>query len=261
MRTLTRTAILLLPFVLFGCDSLRARMIAQDAVQDYHKGKLDEAMAKFDEASKLDPFIATIQLNLGFAALAVYQNGPKLPGGQEAATKAVVAFQKYLQLRPDEERAKVFLLQTFVDTGKYDEAVLYFKPQIDKNDPEAFTTLGTIAAKTGRYEEAKSWHEKRVQADPQNADARLALGVLIWDYLHAHTEVVGPDRIALSDVALSHLNESIKLKPKAPAAYVYANLVYRERAAGQPNDDEKRKDLEQANALFKKSQELQKGIK
>lgn len=245
-----------------GCDSLHARMLAQDGVTLYHKGQISDAAARFEEAGKLDPYIPTIQLNLGFAALALYQLSPKSPEGQQAADKALVAFQKYLQLRPDEERAKVFLLQTFIDTGRYDQAVAWFKPQIDKNDPEAFGTLGVIAAKTGRYEDAKSWYEKRVAAEPTNADARLSLGVLIWDYLHAHvSDVTGTDRIALADAALAHLQESIKLKPKAPGAYTYANLVYRERALGQLDDEGKRKDLEEAQRLFKQAQELQKGAK
>jgi len=253
---------ILLASLAAGCDSLHARMLAQDGVSLYHKGQIDEAANRFEEAGALDPFIATIQLDLGFATLAVYQQSPKSPEGQAAATKALVAFQKYLQLRPDEERAKVYLLQTFIDTGRYDEAVTYFQPQIQRNDPEAFGTLGVIAAKTGRYEDAKGWYEKRIAVEPGNADARLSLGVLMWDYLHAHTaDVIGAARIAAADAALAHLQESIKLKPKAPGAYTYANLVYRERALGQLADDDKRKDLEEASKLFKQAQELQKGAK
>ncbi|HZS37780.1 MAG TPA: tetratricopeptide repeat protein [Polyangia bacterium] len=246
-----------------GCDSLHARMLAQEAVNLYHKGQLNEAAEKFAEAGKLDPYIPAIQLDLGFANLAVYQAQPKTPTGDQAASTAVAAFERYLQLRPDEERAKVFLVQTFVDTGRYDEAVAFFKPQVEKNPPdgEALGTLGIIAAKTGRYEDAKGWYEKRVAAEPQNADARLALGVLMWDYLHSHTDVVGPDRVALSDVAIQHLAEAIKIRPKAPNAYLYTNLVYRERAAGETDDDHKRVDLEEANKFFRIANEMTKGSK
>ena len=50
-------------------------------------------------------------------------------------------------------------------------------------------------------------------------------------------------------------------KPNAPAAYTYTNLVYRERALGEIDDDGRRKDLEQAQKFFKKANELQKGTK
>jgi tetratricopeptide (TPR) repeat protein len=238
-------------------------MQAQEAVDLYHRGLIQEAASKFESAEQLDPYIPTIQLNLGFAQLAVYQANPKSPEGAKAAAKAITAFERYLSLRPDEERARSYLVQTFVDTGHYDEAVLYFKPSVDKRPPdgEALATLGTIASKTGRYEEAKKWYQLRIDTEPQNADARLALGVLVWDYLHNHTEIAGADRIAIADSALVHLNEAIKLKPKAPNPYTYANLVYRERALGQTTDDAKRVDLEMANKLFKQAQELQKGAR
>jgi tetratricopeptide (TPR) repeat protein len=236
-------------------------MQAQEAVDLYHRGLVNEAAKEFETAEQLDPYIPTIQLNLGFAELALYQANPKSTEGSVAAAKAITAFERYLSLRPDEDRARSYLVQTFVDTGHYDEAVNYFKPSVEKSPPdgEALATLGTIASKTGRFEDAKKWYQKRIDAEPQNADARLALGVLIWDYLHNHSELAGAERVSTADGALVHLNEAIKLKPNAPNPYTYANLVYRERALGQTTDDAKRIDLEQANKLFKQAQELQKG--
>src|SRR5262245_5734831 len=165
MRLRRVMRVLLAPLVIaatMGCDSLKARMLAQDAVRLYHRGLISEAAAKFEEAEKLDPYIPTIQLDLGFAQLALYQANPKSKAGSAAADKAITAFERYLMLRPREERAKSYLIQTFVDTGHYDEAVTYFKPALDKNPPdgEALATLGTIASKTGRYLEAKRWYGK-----------------------------------------------------------------------------------------------------
>jgi tetratricopeptide (TPR) repeat protein len=239
-------------------------MLAQEGVNLYHKGDIAESAKRFEQAEKLDPFIPAIQLDLGFANQALYQNNPKGVLGQIAATKSIIAFEKYLQLRPDEERARVFLIQTFIDTGRYDDAVAFFKPAVEKNPPdrEALTTLGIIASKTGRYEDAKSWYEKRIAIDPGNAEARVSLGVLLWDNLHAHPDdLTAPDRIALAETALGHLKEAMRLAPKAPAAFTYANLVYRERALAADNDDEKRKDLESAMKYFKQAQDLSKGVK
>lgn len=244
-----------------GCDSLHARMIAQKAVSLYHRGQVREAAARFEEAAALAPSIATIQLDLGFANLAVYQADPVSPAGVKAAKTAIAAFEKFLELRPKEERAQVYLIQTFVDTGRYDEAVAFFKPMVEKSPPDAnaLNTLGIIASKTGKYDEAKKWYEKRIEVEPKNPDARLQLAVLIWDHLHNHTEIVGPDRIALADQAIADLAEAIKLAPKSPAGYTYTNLVYRERALGEPNDDGKRADLTNAQKFFLQGRQLQKG--
>jgi len=244
-----------------GCDSLKARMAAGDAATLYHEGKIEEAIAKYEWAANQDPNIATIQLNLGFANLALYQQNPKAKAGDETANKAVIAFENFLKLKPNDERGTQYLVQTFVDTSRYDAAVQYYQPQIQKNNPEVFNTLGLIANKTGNYEAAKDWYTKRIAADPQNPDARLALGILEWDYLHNHKEIVAEQRKQFADETIKILKEAIDLAPKAPNAYTYVNLMYRERADADVTDDEKRPDLEQANAYFKKAIELQKAAK
>lgn len=153
-------ALLLAALLSSGCESLKARLLAQEGVNLYRHGRVAEAADRFQAAVALDPYIAAIQLNLGFANLALYQAEPLGEEGARRAQQAIFAFERYLQLRPGEERAHVYLLQTFVDTGRYEEAVAYFKPLVEKSppDPEALATLGTIAAKTGRAEEASRWY-------------------------------------------------------------------------------------------------------
>ena len=241
-----------------GCDTLKARMVASDAAKLYKDGKVEEAIAKYEEASKLDPNIATIQLNLGFANLAAYQNDPKGKQGDDAANKAVAAFEAYLKLKPGDERGTQYLVQTFVDTSRYEAAVDFYKPQIDKKDPEVFNTLGVIASKTGKFVEAKDWYSKRVDADPNNPDAKVALCVVIWDYLHNHVEVVGDQRKSLADEGIKYCTAAIDQAPKAPNAYTYTNLLYRERSLADVTDDEKRPDLEKANEYFRKAMQLLK---
>ena len=56
----------------------------------------------------------------------------------------------------------------------------------------------------------------------------LALGVLIWDYLHNHTDVVADQRKQLADEGIADLKKAIDLAPNAPNPYTYTNLLYRE---------------------------------
>ncbi len=251
-------AVLLLAATTMGCDTLKARKVASDAAKLYKDGKVEEAISKYQEAAKLDPEIATVQLNLGFANLALYQNNPKGKEGDDAANNAVSAFEAYLKLKPNDERGRQFLVQTFVDTSRYDAAVAFYQPQVAKNDPEAFNMLGMIASKTGNFAAAKDWDGKRVDADPGNPDPKVSLCVLIWDYLHNHAEVVGDPRKTLADEGIGYCKKAIEQAPKAPNAYTYTNLLYRERAAADVTDDEKRPDLEQANAYFKQAMQLLK---
>lgn len=254
-------ALLLAAVSLSGCDSLKARMIAGDAAGLWHEGKIDEAIAKYQEAAKADPNIPTIQINIGFANLALYQQNPKGKAGEDAANGAVTAFENFLRLKPGDERATQYLVQTFVDTSRYDAAVQYFQPQVQKNDPDAFNTLGIIASKTGKYDAAKDWYAKRVSADPKSSDAKQALGVLIWDNLHNHKEIVGDARKTQADEGINILKAAIEQAPKAPNSYVYASLLYRERSEADVTDEEKTVDLKQAGEYFKKAMELQKALK
>ena len=262
MRRLFITCVALAP-LLVGCASLRARMIAQQGVDLYHKQDYAAAAAKFAEAEAFDPNIPAIQLNLGFANLSLYRMAPSSTAANAAATNAIHAFERYLKLKPKDERAKVFLVQTFVDTGKYDDAVAFFKPATESVPPDAqaSNTLAIIAAKTGRFNEAKGWYEKRIAAEPESAEARLSHGVLIWNYLHDHTDETGEKRLELANQAIQTLGEAIKLSPQAPNAYTYTNLVYREKALGESNDDDKRVDFEEANKFYKLGLDRLKGAK
>jgi len=262
MRTALLTSLAVAP-LLAGCESLKARMTAQQGVDLYHRQDYAGAAAKFAEAQQHDPKIPTIHFNRALANLSLYRMAPNSTEASQGASNAIVAFQDYLKLKPRDDRAKVLLVQTFVDTGRYDEAVAFFKPAIESvpPDPQALNTLAIIAAKTGRFDEAKGWYEKRMAAEPENTEAHLAHGVLIWNYLHDHTEVTGEKRLDLANQALKTLAEAIRLSPQAPNAYTYTNLVYREKALGESNDDDKRVDFEEANRFYKLGVDRLKGIK
>ncbi len=236
-----------------GCDTIRARSRAQDGVKLYREGQVVEASQKFEEAQQLDATIPVVWLNLGFASLAVYQAGPRTPLGQAAAGRAIAALERYLTLRPDEERAKSYLVQTFVDTGRYEDAEAFFKPSVEKRPPDsqALATLGTIASKVGRFDDAARWYQRRIDAEPESGDARLALGVLLWDRLKSHPALPVAERVEMAGRALSALKEARRLQPGSPNAFLYTNLVYRERANANLGEDPKRADLELAGAYFR----------
>ena len=244
-----------------GCDTIKARSRAQDGVALYKEGKPVEAAAKFEEAQALDATVPTIWLDLGFADLAAYQLAIGMPAGNAAASRAIFAFEKYLEMRPGEERVTSYLVQTFVDTSHYDDAVKFFKPAVDRTPPDtqALATLGTIASKVGRFSDAATWYERRIAAEPDSGDARLALGVLLWDRLKSHVELVGKDRVEMSNRALAVLKEARRLQPASPNPFLYTNLVYRERANANLGDDPKRADLELANAYFRIANNVGKG--
>ena len=176
-RTLFSLALVALVASSTGCDTLRARARAQKGVEKYRDGDIAEAARLFREAAEIDPTVPPIIINRGFTHLALYQLNPRSKDGQEAANIAVQSFRQYMdmpKLKPEQrQRARDYLLQTFVDAKKYDEAVEYFKPQVerDKPDIEALTILGNIAKSIGKIDACRMWLERRVKANPRTPTA------------------------------------------------------------------------------------------
>ena len=95
-------------------------------------------------------------------------------------------FRKYLEMKPDDPRGRNYLIQTFVDTKRYDDAVEFFKPEVEANPPslEAIGVLGQIAAKVGRFDAALTWYQKRMDVAPREPEGFVGMGVIVWDHLH-----------------------------------------------------------------------------
>ena len=223
-------AVLALSFA--SCDTLKARHRANEAAGEYKKGELKSAAEKYAQAETLDPAIPAIHLNLGFTYLSLFNQSPKSVEGQKYGGRAVEEFEKYLQQKPEDPRGRQYLLQTFVDTKRYDDAVTFFKPEVERAEPsmEAISILGQIAAKLGRFDDAIGWYQKRVDLAPQSTEGLIGLGMLLWDYLHNHPEVTGEKRLLFADRAIAALHKASELKPNLPDPYIDINLVYRERA-------------------------------
>lgn len=261
-----------------GCDTLRARARAQKGVDEYRDGNVKGAAQLFREAAEIDPTVPPIIINRGFTHLQLYQQNPRSKEGMEAANLAIVSFKQYMNmpgLKPEQrQRARDYLLQTFVDARRYDEAVEYFKPQVDRENPdlEALTILGNIAKSIGKTDASRMWLERRVKANPKDTDGYVALAIMNWDELCAdsqcrtpldqrknHLTTLTPEqRFVKANAGIDLLKKAIEVSTKAPTPVVYANLLLRERSYAQPNDDLKRADLEQATGLMRLSLAMQK---
>jgi len=244
-----RALALLVVVATCGCDTLRARHRAGQAADFYKAGDYKNALYKYEQARDLDPAIDSIYLNLGYTYLQCYNQSPKSVEGTAYGGLAIRSFEEYLKRRPSDGAAHNYLVQTFVDTKRYEDAVAYFKPEVERDPPsiEAISTLGQIAAKTNRIDDALDWYEERVKVNPKDPDGPYNLGVLIWDHLHNHAEVTGFRRLQLADHGIAALRKSIEMRPHDQNGWTYVNLLYRERAPGESDDAAKTVDAVEAD--------------
>ena len=217
-----------------GCQEIRARQHIKSGNDYYRKGEYKLAVASFKKAEAIRPDIVQVHLHQAYAHLSLFIPGDTTPPNQQEAKEAIDAFNRYLALRPADEKTRQIMIQTLIDSGRYDDALNFFKAKLDKNpkDLEAIKALGVISSKAGRFEDGLKWYERRAEVTPTDPEAFYAIGTLCWERLYQRSDKAGEARLAVADRGIAALKKAMDLKPKYVEAITYVNLLYRERALG-----------------------------
>jgi len=232
-----------------GCDRLAARSSVREGAAAYRAGDYRAAADLFGAAGKLEPTLATAHLNHGMALLALFSAEPKGPARDRLADDAIAALQRYAQLRPADPRSRKMLLSLWIDSGRYDDALGYFRVRHEASprDAETVKLLGVINSKAGRFSEAMKWYRRRAELAPRDAEAHYAVGTLSWERLHDRTDVTPVERRDIADGGIGALERAIQIRPEYVEAWTYLNLLFRERALGQETEEARQADLRTAN--------------
>lgn len=244
---------------LSGCEKMQARSLVKEGNSLYKTGKLKEALARYEQSRGLDPAFPTLHLHLGYTnmALAALYSPPvsdRYYGG------AAAAFKELMKLDPADERGPRYYLQVLLDSGKLDEALAFLNGQHKKNpkDIKTVSSLGMVASKAGKFDEALGWYEKRAGLLPGEPKALYLIGTLCWKQLYKNERLLGGERVKLADRGLAALGKALKIRADYGEALTYTNLLYRERSKGQSDDKAKERDLEQARTYYNKAMAVMK---
>jgi tetratricopeptide (TPR) repeat protein len=128
---------------------------------------MEKAVVKFDAAYKLDPSLATAELNKGIALL----NQQKLPEAEEALQQAAAK-------DPDNPRVWYNLGLVHRGEAKTDEAISDFQKvlKIDPSDPDAYYFLGTFYSQKQDYPKAIDAFQQALKLNPLHASAEFGIG-------------------------------------------------------------------------------------
>ena len=128
---------------------------------------MEKATAKFDEAYKLDPTLATASLNKGIALL----NQQRLPEAEQALRQAAAK-------DPGNPRVWYNLGLVHRGSGNTAEAISDFQKvlKIDPNDPDAYYFLGTFYSQQQEYAKAIEAFQQALKLNPLHASAEFGLG-------------------------------------------------------------------------------------
>ena len=136
------------------------------------QGKLEEAIAAYNEALLVKPDYVDAHNNIG-AALA----------GQGNPEEAVAAFNKALLIKPDYAEAHYNIGTTLAGQGKLEEAIVaYNKALLIKPDyAEVHNNIGSALADQDKSEEAIAAYNKALLIKPDFAEAHNNMGNALKD--------------------------------------------------------------------------------
>jgi tetratricopeptide (TPR) repeat protein len=216
-------------------------------VQAYKANKFESAVNHFQNAINLDPELNVAKLYLATACAAQYAPGVEGQENLRWADCALENFKKVLESTPDRSQ-QVLSIKGI--------ASLYYNQK--------------------KFEEAKEWHKKAIESDPNDPENYYSLAVIDWTQSYApRTEarlkmgLTDPSKPitdkkecqALADAHLAQVDEGISMLTKAidlrkdyDDAMAYLNLLYRERADYRCGDAEARAaDLKLADEMVDKA--------
>ncbi|HUB67501.1 MAG TPA: tetratricopeptide repeat protein [Candidatus Methylacidiphilales bacterium] len=130
------------------------------------KGQLNEAMAEYEKALDIDPNLTGARYDLGNVFL---------QKGQMDA--AVIQYQRVLEIDPNFAKARYNLGNIFLQKGQLDKAITQYKKalEIDPTQANVRTNLGNVLLQKGNVDEAIAQLQKALQINPADADSHYDL--------------------------------------------------------------------------------------
>ncbi|WP_423066465.1 tetratricopeptide repeat protein [Devosia sp. CN2-171] len=165
----------------------------EQAFAAHQRGKLDDAVAGYEEAIGVDPEHADALHMLGVAHM---QKGD--PG------QAAKLIRRAIRVRPDDARAHSNLASALIAASRFDEAIEIARraTELDPGSADALGNLGTALIRRNRYSEAIEPLRQALALQPGRAGLHSALGAalgVLRDYepaLESHRRAIelAPDR-------------------------------------------------------------------
>jgi tetratricopeptide (TPR) repeat protein len=245
LRLLTLAAVALALFSSLGCDKLKARDQLNKGVKAYKDNHYEEAINHFQSSVQLDPSLINARMYLATAYVSQYIPGVDSPDNLRTAEQAIEEYQKVIDMNPSRDQkvnSAKGIAYLYLNEKKWDDAKKYYRmaSDLDPNDPEPYYSVGVIdwtAAYQPRMEErAKLGMKPEEHLSAKNKDQKK-----VCEDLKTKN---GPD----IQGGIDSLNKAIQLRPDYDDAMAYMNLMYRERADVECDDEAARaEDLKAAD--------------
>lgn len=231
-RTLILPVAALLVLPLAGCGKIQARAELKKGNSYYQQEQYSKALDNYKRGLELDPDATFAWRSVGYSALALYRPGDNDPKNQQYAATAIDAFEKYLAENPDDTKIEDYLMATYVNAEKYNEALSFIDRRIQERPAEASKleqARVNILTKADRLDDAFKMADKLQGED--KAKTLYAIGSTAWDKVYHDPGKLDFDgKSRLITLGLEALKQSLAIDPNYVEAMVYNGLLYREKS-------------------------------
>jgi len=240
--------------LLAGCSKLKSRDHLNQGVQAYKNGHYTDAVNHFKEAVELDPSNQNAQLYLGTSYYIQWVPGAENPDNLKNHDMAAQVFNDVLKKDPSNPLA------------------LAMMASMAYNGAQA----GTPEQKAAALEDARRWNQRRIEANPKDAEPYYYLGVIDWSKAYAPIQSArvelkmastepGPikdvkvradmkDKYGQAiDDGIGNLKKCLDIDKENEDAMSYMNLLLRKKADLEDTQDAAKADIAQAEDWFNKS--------
>ena len=243
-----------------SCAKLQSRDHMNRGVQAYRNNHYADAVKEFKQAVELDPENQNAQLYLATSYMIQWVPGADTPDNKKNYDMARQEFENILKREPSQPLA------------------LASMASMAYNSAQGGTTT---EQKMAALEDARKWNQRRIEADPKDAEAYYYLGVI--DY----AEALGPISTARVeeklppnnpgplpnakvkedlkskylkgiDDGIEQLKKSLALNKENEDAMSYLNLLLREKAALADSPEEAKASSAQADEWMNKSLDMKR---
>jgi tetratricopeptide (TPR) repeat protein len=234
LRLMTLATVVLALFASLGCDKLKARDQLNKGVKAYKDNHYEQAITHFQNAVNLDPALINARMYLATAYVSQYVPGIDSPDNLQTAQNAIDEYSKVIDANPSREQkvnSAKGIAYLYLNEKKWDQAKKYYRmaSDLDPNDAEPYYSVGVI-----------DWS----QSYQPRMEERAKLGMKPDEHLSAKNkdqkklcEQLKEKNSAVIQEGIDTLDKAIKLREDYDDAMAYMNLMYRERADVECDDE------------------------
>jgi tetratricopeptide (TPR) repeat protein len=234
LRVMTLAGVALALFTSVGCDKLKARDQLNKGVKAYKDNHYEQAITHFQNAVNLDPALLNARMYLATAYVSQYVPGIDTPDNLQTAQNAIDEYTKVIDANPARDQkvnSAKGIAYLYLNEKKWDQAKKYYRmaSDLDPNDAEPYYSVGVI-----------DWS----QAYQPRMEERAKLGMKPDEHLSAKNkdqkklcEDLKAKNSAAIQEGIDSLDKAIKLREDYDDAMAYMNLMYRERADLECDDE------------------------